>query len=140
MADLKSYSGKEVSVIVGAFPISGYADGDFVTVAYTSDAYTKITGADDLTTRSKTGDSSGEITITLQQTSESNAVLSALALADRLGAGVGTILIRDTNGLDIHTSTQAWIRKMPDATYGKESGDRVWIFDCVGLESFVGGN
>ena len=110
-----TYASDEVRIIVGGVPISGLADGTFVSVARDEQAFTKVTGADGTTSRAKSANRSGSITLTLSQTSPSNDVLSALAVADEeTGAGVVPVLIKDGSGRSVHATDAAWVQKMPD--------------------------
>lgn len=137
----RTYDPKSVSVIIGGFPISGFADGTFINAMRSNDAFTKTTGADGDTTRVKSNDKSGELTITLDQTSLSNDVLTSIALRDELAnAGVVTIRIKDILGASTFVSATGWIRKIPEVEYGKETSTREWVFDMSDFEMFVGGN
>lgn len=136
-----TYAADEVRIIVGGVPISGLADGTFVTVESDEQRYNKVTGADGVTSRARTGNRAGTITITLQQTSPSNAVLTGIMLADeRDNEGVVNVLIRDSSGSDLHAADSAWVQQPPPAEYGKEVGDREWVLDCGRIDSFLGGN
>lgn len=136
-----SYDPKQVNVIVGGAPIGGYADGNFVEITFEEEQFKKVTGADGLTSRAKTNNHSGSISITLQATSSSNDVLSLLWNADRrTNGGVVPILVKDSSGRTLAAAAHAWIKKLPDVAFGKEISERTWEFDCAELEIFVGGN
>jgi hypothetical protein len=136
---LKTYDPAKVSVIIGGHIVQGYADGEFVTAARNSDNFARVGGADGEQTRAKSNDRSGVITVTLMQASLSNAVLQGFALADETGnAGIVPILIKDSNGSELATAEQAWCQKPSDKSYGKESGDRQWVFE-TGELIFAGG-
>jgi len=136
-----TYNVNRVAVIVGGVPMEGFADGSRVTVEFDEDQYTKVTGSDGLTTRSKSNNYAGIVTITLQQSSRSNDFLSGLWNADRVNdAGVVPILIKDDSGRTLWTSEHAWVKKMPDQEFGKESSDREWALDTGKLVGIAGGN
>mgnify|MGYP000032262258 CR=1 FL=1 len=136
---VKTYDPKSVVVTVGGYPISGFADGTFITVERSSDAFTKVVGADGEVSRAKSADRSGSVTFTLMQTSNSNAVLSAFAIADEnTGAGVVPILIKEGNSIVF--AAEGWVRKLPNAEWGKEVGNREWVFDCAVIQMEHGGN
>ena len=138
---LRTYDPKKVIVIVGVVPIGGFADGSFITVSRANDTFSKVSGADGVVSRAKSNDKSGEISITLSQTSPSNDVLSLIAQADELtNNGVVPIWIRDSSGRTNLLSAFAWVRKPPDVEFGKEITDREWMFDAVDIDFFVGGN
>lgn len=138
---VKTLDPKEISIIVGAHIVKGYADGTFVQVERDEDAFSFAGGADGLGTRVKNANRSGTITITLQQTSESNEFLSAQAIADQeTGRGELPVFIKDSSGKDLHFAETAWIQKMPSASYSKEVENREWVLRTDNLEMFLGGN
>lgn len=138
---LRTYDSKQVIVLVGTAIISGFADGTFVNVMRSSDAFTKQSGADGEVSRSKSNDKSGEITITLAQTSPSNAVLQSLAITDEISNdGIVPIAIKDLSGTSTFVSAFGWVRKSADAEYGKDITNREWVLDCVDLDILNGGN
>ena len=138
---VRTYDPKQVNILIGGIPISGYADGTFVTVARDEDAFTKVSGADGIVSRAKTNNTMGTMTLTLAQTSPSNDALSAFATIDEISnVGVVPILVKDNSGRSIHFAANAWVKKMPDSGYAKEVGNREWIFDLADYSPFVGGN
>lgn len=138
---LKTYNAHEVSVIVGGRSITGFVEGDAITVERENDSWTDSVGINAEVTRSGSNDKRGTVTLRLQQASEDNEYLSSLAIADELTkTGVVPVLIRDANGLSIHASEESWITKPASATYAKESGEREWMIRCARLDTFVGGN
>lgn len=138
---VRTYDPKATIIIVGGFPISGFADGTFVKVTRSSDAFAKSVGADGDTTRIKSNDLSGEIIITLSQTSQGNDILSALAVRDELtNTGVVPVSVKDLLGTSTFVSASCWVRKQADAENGKEAATREWVLDVADLAVFVGGN
>lgn len=138
---LKSYDAKQVTVIVGGAILSGFADGSFVKVERNVDAFSLIVGADGEATRSKSNNRSGRVTVTLQQTSDSNTILAAYAAADELtNSGIVPVLIKDNSGVSIHSAAQAWIVKYAGSDYAKESGTKEWVMESSDLITFPGGN
>jgi len=136
---MKTFDPKQVSVIVGGHIVQGYADGTFVECARNNDTWTRSGGADGEQTRSKSNDRSGTITITLMQSSVSNAVLEGYAIADEAtNAGVVPSLVKDNNGSEIVTAAQSWVQKPADKGHAKETSDRVWVLE-TGELIFAGG-
>ena len=136
-----TYDPTKVICIIGGVPMSGFADGSMVTVEREADAYSKIVGADGETTRVKSANRSGMITISLLQTSASNDILSGFALLDEAAnAGVVPMLIKDNSGRSIFASGSGWVKKVPSSAFGKDAGDREWVLDCADLNIFTGGN
>jgi hypothetical protein len=136
----KTYNPKNHAVTVMGYPMSGFGD-TFISVAYNADAFTTVIGADGEVSRVQSSDMSGEITLTLKQTSASNDVLSDLAIADRLlGLTTGPVFIKDIGGTTVVMASEAWIKKMPDLELGKDGSEREWVLSCGNIQMFVGGN
>ena len=135
------YDSKQVLVIVGGAPISGFADGTFVEVAFDEQQWNKVTGADGLTQRSKTNNFAGNITITLMNGSNGNDALSALWNADRISnQGVVPVLVKDLSGRTLWAAENGWVQQMPNQAFGKDATERSWVIDCDDLIGVAGGN
>jgi hypothetical protein len=139
MAGVYTYAADAVKIIVGGVPMSGLADGTFVSISRDEQAYNKVTGADGTTSRAKTANRAGSITLTLQQTSPSNDVLSGFMIADE-ASDSGVVLVKDTSGRTLHYASSAWVQQMPSQEFSKEIAEREWVLDCARIDSFVGGN
>lgn len=138
---VKTYSPKEISVIVAGTIITGFAEDSFLSIERSSDAFDKVVGADGEVARTASADRSGTITITLLQTSASNDILSALQLADEISlAGKFPVMVKDTLGTSLYLSATAWVQKVSDADYGSSIGEREWVIECADLSALVGGN
>ncbi len=138
---VRTYAADEVRIIVGGLPISGLADGTFVTIDRDEQAFNKVTGADGSTSRAKTANRSGSITLTLQQTSPSNDYLTGLMVADEQGSnGVVPMLVKDESGNTVAATGAAWVQQAPSQEYSKEVSEREWVMDCARIDMFVGGN
>jgi len=138
---LRTYNPASVIISIGGVPMSGFADGTFLMIERDEDAFTKVTGADGYTTRVKSNNRCGSLTLTLKQSSPSNDVLSGFANLDELSnAGVVPILIRDISGTSTYFSATGWIRKYPSSEFAKELSNREWILDLADLDVFVGSN
>lgn len=136
-----NYAADRVTVTVGATLISGFADGTFISVSRDEQAYNAVTGADGFVSRAKTGNRAGTITLTLQQTSPSNDILSGFMIADELrNRGVFPIFIQDQEGETIFQAQHCWVQQMPDSDFSKEISNRVWTLACARINAFVGGN
>lgn len=141
MSLVRTYNPSKIVVIFGGVPITGYADGTFVTVTPSGQRWTKSIGADGETARAKSNDYTYEVTLTLQQTSPSNTYLSTILSADRnLDAGALPLQIIDIGGLSLFFWLSAWIRQPPDVEFGKEITERAWVFDTArATQEVVGG-
>lgn len=140
---VKTYNPKEVILTVGPYIISGYADGSFITVERNEDAWSLQIGTDGEGTRSKSNNRSGTVTTRLMQSSDSNQVLSALALADeQSGAGIVPIFIKDGSpgGTTLVIAESGWVRKLPSVEYDRTALGREWVLETDVLTINVGGN
>ena len=139
---VKTYDPKLVIITLGGIPISGYAEGTFVSVKPSSDRFTRKVGADGEVARARSADHTHEITITLQQVSPSNTYLSSVLALDTLAnGGVLPLQIIDLSGETLMFWDSAWIKVPPSADFAKESGDRAWVLDTAQIVTeAIGGN
>lgn len=139
---LGSYSPNDISIIVGGVPVSGYADGDFVSAEYASDAAMLKEGADGSPAISyKRGARGGTITVTLLQTSMSNSYLSGALFAQKSIGGASTtipIMIYNAQGGQTVTMVRAAFQKEPNVTYSAEVGTVEWTFVGQLVSEFAG--
>jgi hypothetical protein len=141
MNTVRTFDATKVSFSVNGITMSGYAEGTGIKVSRSNDTFKKVTGMDGITSRCKVGDRSGEITITLSQTSPSNAILSALATLDEAtGKGVVPGIVADLSGESVYVTAAMWIRKPADSEFGTELTNREWVFDCANLTMATNGN
>lgn len=137
----KTYDFKQVTVIVGGSIISGYAEGTAISIERNEDAFTLEVGADGESTRVKSNNRSGIITLTLQQSSSSNDSLTQFALSDDLSnSGVFPTIIKDLNGTTLVTAAESWIRRLPTSEFGSDLSSREWVIETDKLVMTVGGN
>ena len=138
---VQQYDPKNISVIVDGKIISGFGDGTFVLVERNNQAWNLKVGVDGEGTRAKSNDLSGKFTFTLMQSSASNDVLSALAVADeQSSSGAVPVLIRDNLGTSLCTALTAWVQKIANLEDAKEVSPRTWVLETDQLNMFVGGN
>ena len=143
MATMHTYNAAKVTVVFSGYPISGFADGTFVNITTINDVITTQVGADGEVARAINTDRRCTVTITLQQTSQSNDFLSTFFNVDILTCGgrTGPILIQDLCGTTLFMASEAWIVKPPDMEYGKEVLTRAWQLQTVGPSVYtIGGN
>lgn len=138
----QTYDPKAIVFTFLGVPLSGFADGSFVKVERNDDSFKLIVGADGESTRTRTRNRSGRVTLTLRAESPSNDFLGAAHRADELGAlgGRGPASVKDLSGTSLHAALDAWIVKPPSSEYAKESGSREWIFETGELDTRPGGN
>lgn len=138
---VKTYNPKKVAVIVGGAIMSGFADGEFVTISMDEDQWELKVGTDGEGTRSKQNNNSATVKIMLMQSSDSNVVLQGFWNSDKLSdAGVFPLLIKDNSGKSLYMAEQAWIQKQPEAKFGKAAETREWTIRTDNMIPLEGGN
>ena len=141
MADFKNYDPAQLVVTFNGNPIVGFADGTMIKVTRKTPSFSLNIGTQGDGARVRSQDKSGEVMVTLQQTSPTNDYLSAQILLDeQFGTAYGPLLIKDLNGTTVLTAATAWLTKPADTEYSKELTTREWAFDCHELKMFVGGS
>lgn len=123
--------------------ISGYAEDSFVTVERNSETFDMYTGADETYTRVYKPDTSAAITVSLQQTSNSNDILSLLYANDkaaRNSTGLFSILIKDNSGRSTYFAAEAYIGVVPNSEFGNTMKTREWVIHAPRMDQYIGGN
>ena len=116
MARVKTYDPKKVKVLFGSLILTGVDEGTFINVETQGDGISAIVGCDQEIVRSIDPSSVlKQVTVTLLQSSSSNAALSLIQDADNQnGAGLLPLTIKDLSGDSVMVSDQAWIVKKPN--------------------------
>lgn len=138
---VRTYDPRSVVITVGGVPLSGFSDGTFLEVIRNEATWTTVVGADGYVTRGKTNNLSGQMTITLKQSSPSNDVLSGFITLDELSnAGIVPILVKDLSGNSTYFAGQGWVQQWANSTFAKDISDREWTITLATLDLFVGSN
>lgn len=137
-----TYSADKVIITVGTTILSGFADGDFVTASYAEDRAMPKSGADGGVGVSRNASRLGTIVVTLSATSAANDSLSKQFNMDAITGNtvVVPIGVADLSGRTLIAAGNCWLQVSPEATFGKEIGDREWTFGAADLVMFMGGN
>jgi len=126
---------------VGGNVITGFMDGTYLTVERLEDTYTLHVGADGEVARVRNRNKSGSFTFTLQQTSTSNQILSALTTLDeQTGVPAGASYLRDLLGTTILGGDESYVLKLASSGFGKEMQGREWTVVVPRLDGVVGGS
>jgi len=126
--------------------VSGYASDEFLSIETEEDDWVTEEGADGFVTRSMIVNSVSKISLTLQQTSPTNDLLTRLWACskglDKLNAvgmdifsfNVRTAMQKDLEGLTPpnFSASNCYISKIAPMAYAKESGTRSWEITAVG--------
>jgi hypothetical protein len=140
---VKNYDPAANVLVFAGIPISGFADGTYVSVEQNEDSYALTVGADGEGCRSKTNNRSARVTVTLMQSSLSNDLLSALHnvdLASPAGDGIGPFLMKDLTGTTVMAAEKAWLVRFPTSSYARDPETREWIIETDHMIQNVGGN
>ena len=141
MSEVKTYDFKQVQCILGANILTGFADGDAISMEYESNLFNLTVGADGEATRSKTNNRSAKVTIKLLKTSTANDILNEFYQSDLLSnGGVFPFMLKDSNGVELHAAEKMWIEKEPSAPFGVDAPQREWTLRTHFMVSNFGGN
>jgi len=133
---LSTINPAEFPFVYGDHLVEGYTRGTQISIVYNQDSFNSFKGNDGEGARVMTNDRSVLITLTLQQNSKSNKVLSDLHTED-LSTGNGTkdCSFRDLRGTTVGNGTGAYIKKYADQTVADTVTDRVWT---IWVDDYVG--
>jgi|SRR6186713_991088 len=142
MAELKTYDAKRINITIGSHIVKGYAEDTFISIEPDGDGTAAQAGADGEVARSLSNNPLHTITLTLQQTSDTNDFLSDLLKRDRAsgGAGVVPLQVVDLRGTSLFAASQAWVVNWPTIENGSGVGEREWALQAVATDLHVGGN
>ena len=142
-----TFSPQDVTIVIsqGAFShiVSGFSEDSIVSVERNSDTFSLYTGADDTNSRIYQPNTTAMVTLPLQQTSNSNDILSQLYLNDaasRDSSGIFSLTVKDNSGRSIFFAEEAFIAVVPNASFGNTMQLREWQLQAVRLNAVFGGN
>lgn len=130
----KTYDPGKLQLILGAAPITGFADGTFLTVEQDEDSFAVRTGADGEVTRTRMASRTATMTIVLLATSLSNAILTGLAETEV----IFPVLIKD--GANVVSAGEGWVQKPPTVERGVEAADSEWVVRLAKWTPVLAGN
>jgi len=137
---VKTFDMNKLVCTVGGLPITGWADGDALMVEYDEDSWTEYIGCDGEVTRVYQSRKHGTITIRLGPLSASNRTLAQLKRTDdETGVATVPIFIFDMLGGDQFLAPQAWCKKDPGRTFGRDVTEKEWIYFAPRIEAVHGG-
>lgn len=138
-----TYDPTKLNVIVGGVIVTGFSDGDFITAKRDEDLYMKRVGADGHVARARNGNKSGTIEIKLLQSSPAVNQLAALVALDNFffdgNVLIPIAIVSPGDGAELVATTSAWLKTPPEMVFGKEVGERTFVFDCADLKLSIGG-
>lgn len=146
---LATFAPADVTIVISqtssgiAHIMSGFSEDSIVQIERMSETFTMYTGADNTSTRIYNANTSAKLSISLQQTSASNDILSALYhndVATRNSTGLFSIHIKDNSGRSNYFSDNAYIGVVPNSNFNNSMQIRDWIIHAHDLQSVIGGN
>jgi hypothetical protein len=123
--------------------LSGFSEDSIVSIERNAETYSLYTGADNTNTRIYNANTSAQITVSLQQTSSSNDVLSQLYINDaasRDSTGLFSISVVDNSGRSSYFAEEAYIAVVPNSQFANSMQTRDWVIHAVRLDTYIGGN
>jgi hypothetical protein len=149
MADqnLGTYSADDLTIVITVQDIThaaaGFAEGTMASVTKNTPTSTLVLNGDSGGGRVFRKTSDGRITLTLNQWSYTNDVLSEILRNDsetRDSTWLFNIALIDGTGRSAHFARQCFIENFPDAGYGTELETREWVIISADMDHYVGGN
>lgn len=142
MAVLSHYSPEDVIVtIAGLVTIEGFINGSFIKIAKGDPVFEAQQSVDGQVSRVMHNASLYTVSLTLMNTSKSNAALTRLFQVDKAtGRGKFPLYIKDSLGGSLFFSGTSWIQGLPDVSYGVEITEREWTLQCADVSTVIGGN
>jgi hypothetical protein len=136
---LKTFSMEKTCVTANGLPITGWADGDAITVEFNEDNWTHVVGADGEVTRVYQSRKDATITLRLGMGSTSNAVLANLKrLDEQTGVPINITIIDFLLG-DKVVANQCWCMRDPGRTFGQDASPKEWTYVVAELTVTHGG-
>ena len=131
----------EFPFVFGDHLVGGYTKGTQIGIVYNQDAFTPFKGNDGEGARVMSNDRSAIITLTLQQNSKSNKILSDKHAADLAnGNGLEDVSFRDLRGDTEGSGSGAYIMKYADIAVADTVTDRSWRIYVDDYTGIVGGS
>lgn len=132
-----TYDPTRVIASIGPVLLTGFADGEAITIERDADAETPSVGVDGDVVRVRSANKLARVTVRLQGGSPANAGLRALrALNNPLipQADQGAFMMTDLNtGTRVFSNT-AWVSKEPLPSLSAEAPVYEWEITCAALE------
>lgn len=137
--DVFTYRPGEVVLTVCGWVVEGWTS---ISITMNSPVFKQVRGIRGKHTRVRLNDASGTINIGLVQTAITNDVFSEIVSLDRkTGTQRLEVVVKDTAGTSLFSSTTAYLDGYPDVSYSASQSERSWTILCDKMDGFfVGGN
>lgn len=134
---LATYDPQQVQILINNTPVTGFPDGDMVTITRNEDLTTEMVGTKGSVTRAINRNATATITLRLQHTSPFVKDMVELGIADAY-SGVPPILnftVYDPSSSDQIYAAQCWIKSDTDHAWGSETGVREYTLFAVNYQA-----
>lgn len=134
---LRTYSPQEVTVSwAGVVPISNFADGTAIEVSRNADNTQQLVGMQGDVGLTYNADKTGQITINIMQTGETNRLLSAIQNKQDFTGKLfrGDIVISDPSGSYLCVARNCHIMTAPTVSLGDGQNSKEWVFFAERLD------
>lgn len=136
----KNWNPEDLIITFRDVIVDGFAEDSMVDVARNEDAFTTTVGSGGAVVRNANANKTGTVTIHLLRESPTNSRFSSyLGIDEATGLGYGAIQVKDLNGTVLAHAEEAWIKKVPDIGFAKETKPQAWVFECASLEVTLAG-
>jgi hypothetical protein len=130
MSYIRTYAPQEVKIAWGGFPITGFADGEFVTITPNSDLTDEVVGAQGDVALTKIANWTGTVTVTLLQNADCNIYLSNLYYAQQRAKDIvrENMTIVDPSGSTLYECRDAHLKTPPVVTLADGQNAKTYTF------------
>lgn len=144
-----TYSPNDLTIIISqessgiSHVCSGFSEDSIVQIERNAETFTMYTGADNYSTRIYNANNSAKVTLSVQQSSATNDILSRMYqndAASRNSSGLFSITIKDNSGRSTYFSDDAYIGVVPNSNFSNSMQTRDWVIHAHNLETLIGGN
>lgn len=123
-----NYNPDEVNCLAWGIPLTGFADGSFISVTKDLTLYSSTRTPDGTVARVGNNDKTYTINLTFHCGSFSNDVLTKFWQLDEITRkGKFPLLIKDSSGTDLFFSTNTWIESTPEMLKSTSVDNRTWV-------------
>src|SRR5690554_155366 len=135
---VRTYDPCDVAMSFFGMPITGFAEGTFITVSRSSDSFSRVIGVCD-GSRTRSHDRGGSIEFTVLQTAPINDWLAAFIAADeQFKNAVGPAIVKDNSGNSTYFAPEAWIVAPPTGEFGTDQTSRTYRIETNNISMFTG--
>lgn len=134
-----TYDPSKVEIRLAGYRLTGIVA---ISVERESPTFKVVKGLKGTSARVRNPDTGVTVTLTIQQQSNSNSLLSQIHRDDiQYGTGRLELVVADLGGETVIDSDEAFVESYANVDFQEEAGTRSWILRCLSTRSVkVGGN